>query len=107
MRVQTEVVLRGIEGKNGGEFEGRKFKSSSTFHLEVDLVKRGENVTFGIVTRPFRLGEIEEARKWEHLANSLPVKCVAVFELGAAREDGTSMQLVELRPAEREVKKAA
>lgn len=103
MRVTTEVIVHAVK-ESAGEYEGRAF-SSTTFHCEVDLKENGAGRSIGRVTRPFKLGDAKEFDKWAHLGGSLPLKAHATFDLEAAREDGTKMTLVEIRPFE--MKKAA
>lgn len=104
MRVQTEVIVHAVK-ESVGEYEGRAF-SSTTFHCEVDLKENGAGRSIGRVTRPFKLGDAKEFDKWAHLGNSLPIKAVATFDLEAAREDGTRMSLVDIRPVEKASKAA-
>ena len=104
MRFQNEVIVHAVK-ELVGEFEGRAF-SSTTFHCEVDLKENGAGRSIGGVTRPFKFGDAKEFDKWAHLGKSLPLKAAAVFEVDAAREDGTKLTLVEIRPLE-VVKKAA
>lgn len=104
MRVQSEVIVHGVK-ESVGTFEGRAF-SSTTFHCEVDLKENGAGRSIGRVTRPFKLGDAKEFDKWAHLSQSLPIKAVAIFDMEAAREEGTKLVLVEIRPVE-QVKKAA
>jgi len=99
MKFNAEVILHGVK-ESKGEINGRAF-SSTTFHCEVDLKENGAGRSIGRVTRPFKLGDASEFDKWAHLAKSLPVKCEGVFEIGAGKDDGTSISLVALKPVER------
>lgn len=96
MQFDTEVVVYAVK-ESQGEIEGRKY-SSCTFHCTVDLKENSAGRSIGVVTRPFRLGDATEFDKWAHLGNSLPVKAKATFELAAAKEDGTNLKLVAIRP---------
>ncbi|CAN7258540.1 hypothetical protein LJR129_001126 [Acidovorax sp. LjRoot129] len=104
MRFNSQVIVHGVK-ESSGEFEGKAF-SSTTFHCEVDLKENGAGRSIGRVTRPFKIKDAGEFDKWAHLGASLPISANAVFEMGAAREDGTTLVLVEIKPVE-QAKKAA
>jgi len=105
MRLPSEVVVHAVK-ESVGNIEGRPF-SSTTFHLETDLKENSAGRSIGRVTRPFKLGDHKEFDKWAHLGNSLPIRARAVFEVQAAREDGSKLVLVELVPVAQETRKAA
>jgi uncharacterized protein with von Willebrand factor type A (vWA) domain len=96
MQFNSEVTVYAVK-ESVGEMEGKAF-SSTTFHCAVDLKENGAGRSIGVVTRPFKLGDHKEFDKWAHLGNSLPIKAKAVFEMAAAREDGTSLKLVSIQP---------
>lgn len=98
MRFTAQVVVHGVK-ESVGTFEGKAF-SSTTFHCEVDLKENGAGRSIGRVTRPFKLGDAKEFDKWAHLANALPLKADAEFELDAQREDKTGLRLVSIRPVQ-------
>lgn len=99
MQFESEVIVHAVK-ESKGEINGRPF-SSTTFHCEVDLKENGAGRSIGRVTRPFKLGDASEFDKWQHLGDALPIKAKAVFELGAAREDGTNLILIEIKPLSR------
>ncbi len=99
MRFQSEVVVHAVK-ESVGTIEGRAF-SSTTFHCAVDLKENTAGRSIGVVTRPFKLGDAKEFDKWAHLGNSLPIKATATFEMQAAREDGSKLVLVDIKPTER------
>jgi len=99
MQFQSQVIVHAVK-ESVGEMEGRAF-SSTTFHCEVDLKENGAGRSIGRVTRPFKLGDHKEFDKWAHLGGSLPIQADAVFEMTAAREDGTSLKLVSIKPVSR------
>lgn len=103
--MKSEVVLYGVK-QSAGNFEGTAF-SSTTFHLTVDLTENGAGKSLGVVTRPFKLGDAHEFDKWAHLGASLPIRCMATFEVSAAREDGTKLVLKALAPVVQDARKAA
>lgn len=105
MRFNSQVVVHAVK-ESVGEFEGRAF-SSTTFHCEVDLKENGAGRSIGRVTRPFKLGDAKEFDKWAHLGQSLPIQADAVFEMSAAREDKSTLVLVEIRPVARVGEKKA
>lgn len=96
MQFNTTAIVHGIK-ESKGQIEGRAY-SSTTFHIEVDLQENSSGRSIGTVTRPFKLGTAEEFDKWAHLSKSFPIKVDATFELGAGREDSTSLKLVALKP---------
>lgn len=96
MQFQNEVIVHAVK-ESVGEIEGRAF-SSCTFHCEVDLKENSAGRSIGRVTRPFKLGDAKEFDKWAHLGQSLPIKAQATFEMTAAREDGTALKLVSIKP---------
>lgn len=104
MRFNSQVIVHGIK-ESVGTFEGKAF-SSTTFHCEVDLKENGAGRSLGRVTRPFKINDAKEFDKWAHLGASFPIAANAVFEMEAAREDGTRLMLVEIKPLE-QAKKAA
>ncbi len=99
MQFTSEVIVHAVK-ESVGEMEGRAF-SSTTFHCEVDLKENGAGRSIGRVTRPFKLGDHKEFDKWAHLGASLPIKAQAVFEMAAAREEGTQLKLVSIVPVQR------
>lgn len=99
MQFQTEVIVHGVK-ESKGTYEGKAF-SSCAFHCEMDLKENSSGRSLGRVTRPFKLGDAAEFDKWAHLANSFPIKAKATFEMVPGREDGTSLKLVAIVPAER------
>lgn len=104
MRTKAEVVVHAVK-ESVGTFENRAF-SSCTFHCEVDLKENGAGRSIGRVTRPFKLGDASEFDKWAHLANSLPIRAEAEFEMEAGKQDangggGVKLTLVGIRPLER------
>lgn len=99
MNLNSEVVIHAIK-ESKGDINGRAF-SSTTFHCEVDLKENGAGRSMGHVTRPFKFGDASEYDKWEHLKNSLPIRAMATFEIGAAREDGTNLVLTDIKPVSR------
>lgn len=99
MQFNTQVIVHGVK-ESKGTYEGKPF-SSCSFHCEVDLKENSSGRTIGRVTRPFKLGDASEFDKWAHLGNSLPIKANATFEMVPGREDGTSLKLVSIVPAER------
>lgn len=96
MQFDTEAILHAVK-ESKGEINGRAF-SSTTFHLEVDLKDNGAGRSIGRVTRPFKCGDATAFDPWEKLGHSLPLKVKATFEVGAAREDGTSLVLAAIKP---------
>lgn len=96
MQFTSEVVVHAVK-ESVGEMEGRAY-SSTTFHCEADLKENGAGRSIGRVTRPFKLGDHKEFDKWAHLGGSLPIKAKAVFEMAAARDDKTTLQLVSIVP---------
>lgn len=96
MQFKAETILHAVK-ESAGTFEGKAF-SSCTFHMEVDLKENSAGRSIGRVTRPFKMGDATEFGKWEHLGDKLPLKCEALFEMEASREDKTSLKLVGLRP---------
>lgn len=96
MQFKSEVTVYAVK-ESKGEMEGRAY-SSCTFHCAVDLKENGAGRSIGVVTRPFKLGDAGEFDKWAHLGNSLPCKAEATFEMAAAREDGTALKLVSIKP---------
>lgn len=96
MRFNSEVIVHGVKASEG-VIEGRAF-SSTTFHCEVDLKENGAGAAIGRATRPFKIGDADEFKKWEHLGKSLPIRAAAVFEMKAAAGDKADMVLVEIRP---------
>lgn len=102
MRFNTTAIVHGIK-ESKGQIEGRAY-SSTTFHIEVDLQENSSGRSMGTVTRPFKLGDASEFDKWSHLGKSFPLKAEATFELGAGREDTTSLKLVSLKPTAQQQK---
>jgi hypothetical protein len=105
MQFNSQVIVHAVK-ESVGEMEGRAF-SSCTFHCEVDLKENGAGRSIGRVTRPFKLGDHKEFDKWAHLGASLPIQAEAVFEMAAAREDGTTLKLVAIRPVARQAAQQA
>src|SRR4051812_17982385 len=99
MQFQSKVTVHGVK-ESEGTIEGRAF-SSTTFHCEVDLKENGAGAAIGKATRPFKLGDASEFKKWEHLGNSLPIEADATFEMKAAANDKSEMVLVSIRPVVR------
>jgi len=98
MRFNTEVIVHGVK-ESEGSIDGRAF-SSTTFHCEVDLAENSAGRSIGRATRPFKFGDAKEFDKWAHLANSLPIKAIATFEMAAAAQDATKMVLLSIKPVE-------
>lgn len=96
MQFKAETILHAVK-ESAGTFEGKAF-SSTTFHMEVDLKENGAGRSIGRVTRPFKFGDAAEFEKWVPHADKFPLKCEALFEMEASREDKTSLKLVGLRP---------
>lgn len=105
MKFPTQVIVHAVK-ESKGEYNGKAF-SSCTFHCEVDLKENNAGRSIGRVTRPFKLGDASEFDKWAHLGGSLPITADAVFELEAAKEDGSKLVLLEIKPVARAGQKAA
>ncbi|MGP3506104.1 hypothetical protein L0936_17215 [Paracidovorax citrulli] len=99
MQFTSNVTVHGIK-ESKGTFEGKPF-SSTTFHCEVDLKENGAGRSLGRVTRPFKIGDAGEFDKWAHLGNAFPIQAEAVFEMEAARDDGSRLVLVSIKPLKR------
>lgn len=99
MQFTSNVIVHGIK-ESKGTFEGKAF-SSTTFHCEVDLKENGAGRSLGRVTRPFKIGDAGEFDKWAHLGNAFPIQAEAVFEMEAARDDGSRLVLVSIKPVKR------
>lgn len=102
MRTQAEAVLYGLELKEGGEYEGRKYEASAVFHLDAALADSQSKKTYGITTRPFK-ADRAAGDKLAHLGASLPIRGVAIFDLLATAgkdQAGVQLRLVEFRPAQ-------
>ncbi len=101
MQMNSEVLVHGVK-ESTGTIEGRTF-SSTVFHCEVDMKENGAGRAIGHVTRPFKLGDHSEFEKWAHLGPTLnvgPIRAMATFEIEAAREDGSKLVLVAIKPLE-------
>ena len=100
MKMQSTALLLGIESSKG-EFEGTKYDSTK-FHLSVDLGKKSNGKTMGLVTRPFKFGDSTEIEKWAHLGahmgagKPIPVKCD--FDVVASGDD-VKLTLLGIEPA--------
>lgn len=100
MKAPMGAILFAVESSKG-DFEGVGY-DSTTFHLSVDLGKKSNGKTFGLVTRPFKLGDSSEIEKWAGLAallntgKGVPVDCE--FDIVAAR-DGVKLSLLAIKPA--------
>lgn len=96
MRMQSTVTLYGLELKGESQFDGRTFPAAAIFHLDAQIAERANGKTFGVVTRPHRL-PIEMGQAFEHLGNSLPIQCEAVFD-AVASQTGVQLQLADIKP---------
>ena len=96
MQFPAKVIVHGVK-ESEGNMEGRAF-SSTTFHCEVDLKENGAGAAIGKATRPFKLPDAAEFKKWEHLGEELPIGADAVFEMKAAANDKAEMVLVSIKP---------
>ncbi len=67
----------------------------------MDLKENGAGRSLGRVTRPFKIGDAGEFDKWAHLGNAFPIQAEAVFEMEAARDDGSRLVLVSIKPVKR------
>ena len=100
MKSNMLAMLFAVESSKG-DFEGVVY-DSTTFHVTVDLGKKSNGKTIGLVTRPFKLGDSTEIDKWAGVAPHLnagkgvPVECE--FDIVAAR-DGVKLSLLAIKPA--------
>lgn len=99
MKAPMQVMLFAVESSKG-DFEGVGY-DSTTFHVSVDMGKKSNGKTFGLVTRPFKMGDSTECDKWErfapHLNAGKGMLCNCEFEIVAAR-DGVKMTLLAIEP---------
>lgn len=100
MKMQSQNLLFGIESSKG-DFEGTVYDSTK-FHLSVDLGKKGNGKTIGVVTRPFKFGDSTEINKWEHLsalfAAGKPVLCNCEFDVVAGSGNDVKLTLLGIQP---------
>ena len=100
MEMQSVAMLSGIESSKG-DFEGTAYDSTK-FHLAVDLGKKSNGKTVGLVTRPFKFGDSTEIEKWVNLTSVLstgkPVACNCEFDV-VASSDGVKLTLLAIQPA--------
>lgn len=100
MEMTSNALLLGIESSKG-EFEGNAYDSTK-FHISVDLGKKGNGETVGLVTRPFKFGDSTEIKKWLHLGpvmksgKPVPVECT--FDV-VASSDGVKLTLLGIKIA--------
>ena len=107
MRMSNKAVLHGIKSSKG-DFEGRGY-DSTTFHLAVDMGSSSNGESIGAVTRPFKMGDSTEFKKWEHLKNSWPlggVLCECEFDVVAGSDNSTKLTLLAIKIAEQPRKAA-
>ena len=101
MKMQSQNLLFGIESSKG-DFEGTAYDSTK-FHLSVDLGKKGNGKTIGVVTRPFKFGDSTEIEKWVHLtahfAAGKPVLCNCEFDVVAGSGNDVKLTLLAIQPA--------
>src|ERR1035437_3630099 len=108
MKMNSTALCTGIK-ESKGEFEGKAF-SSTTFHMIVDVADNGAGRSIGAVTRPMKFGDASEFEKWAHLKNSWPVTGVpvaCVFDVVAGADNATKLVLIDIKPANETIKKAA
>jgi hypothetical protein len=99
MKANMNAVLYGVESGKG-DFEGVAY-DSTTFHLSVDLGKKSNGKTVGVVSRPFKMGDSTEVDKWLHLGPAMPsgrVPVVCEFDV-VATKDGSKLVLLGITPA--------
>lgn len=99
MKFEQQVTLHGIK-ESKGTVDGREF-DSTIFHIEADLSSNGVGRSIGKVTSPFKCGNSSEFDKWKHLEGSLPIKCVAQFEMQANGKGENKIIMQFIRPLER------
>lgn len=99
MEMNSVAMLSGIESSKG-DFEGTAYDSTK-FHLSVDLGKKSNGKTVGLVTRPFKFGDSGEIEKWAHLDKFLregkSIPCACVFDV-VASSDGVKLTLLAISP---------
>lgn len=98
MKAPMNAVLYGVESSKG-DFEGVGY-DSSTFHLSVDLGKKSNGKTVGVVSRPFKMGDSTEVEKWLHLGplmSSGRVPVVCEFDV-VATKDSVKLTLLSISP---------
>lgn len=97
MEVKQEVIVHGVKASKGTLDDGKTY-DSTVFHIEADLKGGANGGAIGKVTTPYKFGDSSEFDKWKHLAHSLPVKAVGVFEIQATGKGVSSLVLVDLKP---------
>ena len=97
MKMQSEIVVTGMKASKG-EYEGNAYDSTKVFAL-VDMDTKDGNA-MGQATATFVFGTSETYPKYKHLEASLPLRCIAEFEI-VTNGTMTKQILVGLKPIDK------
>jgi len=78
MKMQSEIVVTGFKASKG-TYEGVDYDSTKVYAL-VDMDGKGGN-SIGQSTATFVFGTSETFQGYKHLAQSLPARAIAEFEM--------------------------
>lgn len=105
---QQKARLFAVESAKG-DFQGTVYDNTK-FHLAVDLGEKSNGSVMGSVTRPFKFGTSEEAKKWErfkaHLDAGHFIPVLAEFDM-VSSSTGVALSLESIIPEPDFMKPAA